>query len=191
MRSAINLATRPFLNYRPFLAGAGLLALASLGLTVLVAYEGIQAWQERRATQAQVRELEQRRAALLEEQRELERALEDSRTRELLERARFLNRLIEQKRLSWTRLFFDLQQRLPSRVRILSLGPRLREDGLLEVELRVGGESAVALIEFLQSLEKAKEFREVMLESQAAQDATRGDAIVADISAIYLQEERP
>lgn len=188
MRSSINLASSPFVNYRGFVLTAGLLAVAALSLTVWVGAEGIRAWREGTANRARVRELEDRRAQLAAEQKQLELELQAPGTREVLDRARFFNQLIEQKRLSWTQLFFDLQERLPTRARILSLSPRLRADGLLQVELRVGSESPEVLIEFLHALEEGDKFREITLDSQSTEAVSRGDALVAEVRAVYVQE---
>jgi len=114
--------------------------------------------------------------------------LQDPATQEILARTRFLNDLVRRKNLSWTELFFDLQERLPARVRILAVAPSLREDGDLQVELHVGSESAQALIEFLQALEEGEKFREIALRSQSRASGAQADAVTAQVSAVYVQE---
>lgn len=186
MRSAINLATSPFVPYRRFAVTVGLLAVVTLGATALVGIEAARGWNERRTTQARLRELKAEQARLAAEQQRLESQLQDPATQEMLERLRFLNRLIRQKNLSWTQLFFDLQQRLPPRVRILSLSPSLRDDGPLQVELQVGGESAQAVIGFLRALEASDKFREIALHSQSRSSGS--DTVTAQVSVVYGQE---
>ncbi len=188
MRNRINLATSPFVNYRPFALGAGLLALVTVAVTVFVGVESVRAWQERRATQARVRELQSERARLLAEQQRLEAELQDPATQKVLRRTRFFNDLIRQKNLSWTQLFFDLAEGLPRQVRILSLSPSLREDGRLQVELRVGGASPPAVIEFLRALEEGEKFAQVELHSQNYRGGRGRDAMTAQVSVVYLQE---
>lgn len=188
MRTAINLATRPFVPLRQFVLTAGLLAVLALGSTAVVGVEAVRTWRERTATQARVRELTAERARLAAEQQRLESELQDPATQVLLGRTRFLNQLIRQNNLSWTQLFFDLQERLPPRVRILSLAPKLREDGSLLVELEVGGESAPAVIAFLRALEEGEKFHEVALHSQDRSTGTDSEAVTARVSVIYVQE---
>lgn len=188
MRSSINLATEPFVDYRGFALTAGILAVAGLGLSLFLAIQGISTWRETSTTQGKLRQLEGRRGQLLDEQRELEKELRTPANLEQLERVRFLNLLIRQKSLSWTQLFFDLQERLPLPVRILSLSPTLQEDGSVLVELRLGAASSADVIEFLQALEQGKKFRDVVLHTQAQGRGASRDGVEARVSALYVQE---
>ena len=188
MRPSINLATEPFVNYRTFFLTAGILGVAALGLSLFLAIQGVRTWRETTTTQGKLRQLETRRGQLMDEQRELENELRTPANLEQLERVRFFNLLIRQKSLSWTHLFFDLQECLPLQVRILSLSPTLQDDGSLSVELRLGAASSTAVIEFLQALEQGKKFRDVVLHSQAQGRGASRDAVDARLSAVYVQE---
>lgn len=188
MRSAINLASTPFVNYRSFLLTVGLLALLAVGLTGWLTVEGVQAWRERSAAHERLRELEARQAELTAEQQRLEAELRSPGTYDQLERAHFLNEMIQRKSLSWTKLFFDLQERLPARVRIRSLAPSLRDDGRLQVELRVGGQSAADVIEFLQALDEGGKFQDIVLRSQNRAAGAADDPVTAELSAVYVEQ---
>lgn len=188
MRSSINLASDPFVNLRGFAVTAGILAVAAFGLTLWLLIHGLSTWRETTTTQGKLRGFETQRTRLLSEQHNLENELRAPGTMELLERVRFLNQLIRQKRLSWTQLVFDLQERLPAQVRILSLSPSLREDGSVLVELRLGGASPEAVIDFLRALEQGEKFRDVVLHAQAEGRGTGADAVDARVSAVYVQE---
>jgi len=76
---------------------------------------------------------------------------------------------------------------LPARTRVVSLSPRLRDDGRLEVRMRVGADSEGAIVELLEALGQSGKFPEVRLDSQSA-EGSRGDAVVAQVVAIYVQE---
>jgi len=188
MRAPINLATKPFVNVRPFVVATAFLGGGALVLTLLLLVVGVNTWRERSTTLGRLRGLESERARLIATQQRLETELRAPTTQQLLERTRFLNQLIRQKGLSWTELFFDLQQRLPRQVRILSLSPSLREDGNVLVELRVGGASAAAVIEFLQALEEGEKFRDVVLRGQRRGSGSSRDEMSAEVTAVYVQE---
>lgn len=188
MRIPINLATRPFINSRPFVFATTVLGATALVLTLLLIFVGVSGWLERSATMARLHELERERGRLMAAQQRLENELRSPANEQLLERARFLNQLIQQKGLSWIELFFDLQQRLPRRVRVLSLSPKLRNDGHLLVELRLGGESAAAVIEFLRALEEGEKFQDLALHRQRRRSGRGLDGIEAEVSAVYVQE---
>ena len=186
MRRAVNLASDPFINSRPFMVTASALGLVALALTLWLGVGAFTTW--RRGTEAQERlyELEQRRAQLMAEQDQLEQELRVPQTMAVLERAGFFNQLISQKRLSWTRLFVDLEQALPARTRVVSLSPRLRDDGRVEVRMRVGADSENSIVELMDALGKSGKFAEVKLDSQSS-ETSRGDAVVAQLIAVYVK----
>ncbi len=124
------------------------------------------------------------------EQRALQSELRGPTAQELLGQVDFLNQLIRRKSLSWTQLFFDLQERLPGRVRILTLAPTLQKNGNVRVEFGVGGDSAGALIEFLEALPQGNKFRDVELHSQGEGRGSGRDAVTAQVSATYVQEQK-
>ena len=188
MKAPVNLATRPFVNGRPFVVTTVVLGGVALLLTLLVLVVGVTVWRERTTTVARLHGLDSERVRLIAAQGSLESELRAPATQQLLERTRFLNQLIREKGLSWTELFFDLQQRLPPQVRILSLSPSLREDGHLLVELRVGGASGAAVIEFLRALEEGEKFRDVMLLGQRRGSGAGRDQMTAEVTVVYVQE---
>jgi len=190
MRRALNLATDPFINYRPFWVTTLALGLVALLLTSWVGVEAFTVW--RRGTEAQERlhDLEQRRAQLAAEQDELEKELRVPHTMAVLERAGFFNQLVTQKRLSWARLFIDLEKALPPRTRVVSLSPRLRDAGGVEVRMRVGADSEKSVVELMDALGQSGKFPEVKLESLTA-ETSRGDAVVAQLIAVYVQGSGP
>ena len=56
---------------------------------------------------------------------------------QVLDRAAFLNSLIDERSFPWTKIFMDLEQTLPPGVRVVSISPRL-VNGRAEVQLKVG-----------------------------------------------------
>ncbi|MGH9862161.1 MAG: hypothetical protein ACRD35_01925 [Candidatus Acidiferrales bacterium] len=188
MRPAINLATNPFVSYRRFALAAGTLGVIGVGAALLLLVMAIGQWQETTSIQGQIRQFEAQRATLHAEQRALEAELRAPTAQELLGQVDFLNQLIRRKSLSWTQLFFDLQERLPERVRILTLAPSVKKDGSIRVELGLGGDSTAAIIEFLEALPKGNKFRDVELHSQGEGRGAGRDVVTAQVSAVYVQD---
>lgn len=187
MKTTVNLATRPYVNERKFWLTAGLLLLLAVAVTAQVATDGVLTWRRRMTTRARLSELSLEQARLTARHRELESALLDPATQELLGRVSFLNRFIRQKSFSWTGFFLDLQQHLPAQARVLAISPTLREDGTLEVELRIGARSPTAISKCLESLEQGERFRGVTLHLQSL-GVARTDAVVAEVTARYAEE---
>lgn len=188
MRVPVNLATRPFVNLRPFLLTAGLLGSVTLILTVLVLVVGVNKWQEHASTRAKLTQLEQEHSRLLTERGDLVRELSQPNADALLKRKLFLDGLVQRKQLSWIELFFDLQEHLPPQVRIVSLSPTLQEDGRLLLDLRVAGRSASEVISFLQALEQDNKFQNVVLRSQQEGTGRSGDRLMAQLTTVYVQD---
>jgi len=186
MRTSVNLATRPFVNLRPFLVMTLSLGVLALLLTTWVGVVAFRTWSQQTTTRAQLAELERQQLSLARQQHQLVSVLSAPGPRQVLERKLFLDRLIERRSLSWIELFFDLQERLPGRARILSLSPTALEDGALSLNLRVMGDSASAIIEFVQELEEEKKFHNVVLRSQVESE-NRAGGINAVITAVYVQ----
>lgn len=185
MRTSINLATRPFVDYRGFLLTSGVLGLVALVFTVILLITGFSTWRETTSTQGKLRALESRSAQLAAEQVELENDLRGPGKFEQLEQVQLVNQLIQRKSFSWTQLFFDLQERLPDQVRVLSLTPSQSDDGSVLVEMRLGAASQAALIDFLQALEKGEKFRDVKLHTQGENRSGR-DAVDARVTTVYV-----
>lgn len=185
MRVSINLATKPFVNLRPFLATAGLFGGLVVVVTAFTLLLGVNHWNEYAEARAKMNDLETKRLSLYAEQRKLVEELSRPQPHALLERKLFLDDLIRQRQLSWIELFFDLQEHMPERVRIVSLSPTLRDDGGLLLEMRVAAGSAADLISFLSKLEEGSQFQNVVLRNQ--QEGPRGssDGVLGEVGATY------
>ena len=185
MRVTLNLGTRPAGGRRGFWLVASLLGSVVLVVTIWVGLQGWRSWQAGASPRARSAELRTRLKELTRRQHEYEARLRKPEVRAVLERVEFYNRLLQRKTVSWSHLFVALERHLPERVRILAVTPELSEDGTLHLTLRVGAESAPALIDFLQGLEQGSSFSKVAVRTQERSERPGEDAIVAEISASY------
>ena len=186
MRITLNLATNPALRARRLLGlAAGLLASVAVGLTLWVGVQGWHSWREGANPRARSAELRLRLSQLEGRQQEYETRLRAPAARAVLERATFYNQLLQRKAVSWAQLFIALEQHLPDRVRILAVTPELAEDGGLRLELRVGAESATALVQFLKDLEQGPGFTAVAVRSHERSARGGEDPVVANVTALY------
>lgn len=187
MRVRLNLATKPLVTHRRFLAGSGVLGV--LAAIVFVAlgwhvYLARKANAEMRAKSAailaQVSQMEEQRAAL-------DRFFSLSENHNLSDRAAFINRLIDARSFNWTLMFMDLERVLPAGVRVVSITPA-QEKGRVEVKLTVGATSDEAKLNFLKALENSKSFTHVvLLDVHTPTQATNGDQFVLVLTAEYAR----
>ena len=158
MKAELNLASRPFGRSRLFWtasAAAGLILTITAGL-LLVRFASA-AGPEPVEIQAET-QLSTRLAELNAEETRLRTELGEASTLVVYDRSDFLNQLLRRKGVSWTKIFADLEQVLPARVRMMQIRPEVSLDNLVELEMRVGAESWADFIDFTQALERSDRF---------------------------------
>jgi type IV pilus assembly protein PilN len=187
MRVRLNLATKPLVTHRKFIAGSSLVGVVaaivflSLGWHVYIARK---ANAEMRAKSAkiveQVAELQQEREAL-------ERFFVLDENAKLHDRAAFINSLIDARSFNWTQMFMDLEKVLPQGVRVISIEPK-QEKGRIEVKFIIGATSDDAKLKFIKALEDSKTFTHIELAATThPTSGTSGDQIVVELTAEYLR----
>src|SRR5271170_4554073 len=141
MRLDINLATRPYEDAREFWGrwglGVGLLALVTVGLLGWTVHGWVDAGKDRHKIsqlQAQISERDHERA-------KAQAFLDLTVNRSTRDQSQFLNGLIQRKAFSWTRVFEDLEQVVPTNLHVVSLRPALNEQGQVELEMKVAGDT--------------------------------------------------
>jgi type IV pilus assembly protein PilN len=92
------------------------------------------------------------------EQAELEAVLRRPENAEVLDKVLFINSLLYRKGISWTGIFSDLEGVMPHNVRLIAVRPQVdgRNDVLLD--MTVGAQSQLPVIQMLKSLESSAMF---------------------------------
>jgi len=185
MRLPVNLATKPLVNNRRFLAfsyaGIGLAFAVFLGLS----WHVFSLHRTHAAFRLQSDESSRQLEKLIGQREELERFFARPENAKLHDRATFVNSVIDSSTFNWTRMFADLEQVLPNGVRVLSISPK-QDNGRIIVKLTVGADSEESKRVFLSALEKSPAFSQVELSSvRAAQQMTDGDILLVDLTVVY------
>jgi type IV pilus assembly protein PilN len=182
MKARLNLSTKPLQTHRRFLATSGVLGMIA-GLFFLGL--GWHVYSIRRADAA----LRQKAGAIrlemvsLEQQRrDLEQFFELPENARLHERSAFLNTLIDEQSLNWTRMFMDLEKILPAGVRVVSIQPK-HEKGRVAVKLVISAMSDEAKLKFMHALEQSHSFSQVQLVNEKV--AEPGTRIDAELTVVY------
>ena len=87
---------------------------------------------------------------------------------QVLDRAAFLNSLIDERSFPWTKIFMDLEETLPPGVRVVSISPKLVNG---RAEVAAGGRlpnPTTGKIQFLEAIEKSKVFSGLVSDRRAA-----------------------
>lgn len=126
----INIASRPYRDYRPVWAVAMAMAVIS---TILLVYNVRTAYQylvETKETRAEIAAVtaetlrEQRRAS------QLEASLRRFDIRKLTEETSYVNGHLRERAFSWSELLDDLESVVPRDVRLMSLSPTIDKNGI-------------------------------------------------------------
>lgn len=184
MKVRLNLATIPLQTHRRFLAGSGVTgAIAGIIFVAL----GWHVYSVRKADEklrARTEEVRQEMAVLLEQRRALEQFFARPENAKLAERSAFLNTLIDEKSLNWTRMFMDLEKVLPSGVRLISIEPRT-DKGRVQIRFVVEARSDAAKLEFIRALEGSPAFTRVEEADEHLDE--HGEGLQITLTAEYLK----
>jgi Tfp pilus assembly protein PilN len=185
MKVRLNLATAPLENHRRFVLSVGIIGVLALAALVLLGQNALSGWSANRTLRQEVSDLEKQMREYGEKRGELDAFFKEPSTREILNRAAFLNALIEQRSFPWTRVFSDLERRLPEGVRVLNIAPQMR-DGRVEVKLTIGAATDRGKLEFLKTLESAPEFSRLqVLGESRPHEGGAADAVVVELAMLY------
>lgn len=168
MRISVNLATRPFVELRPFFLRLRLTmaALAVLGVGLAIAAHLISAKAE--TQQVDMDRLRNLTIATQNAKLQTEQRLRQPANAAVLDRAQFLNTLFLRKSFSWTAVMMDLEDVLPAGVQVTSIEPSVTTDGAVTIRLRVAGERDRA-VQLVRNLERSRRFLQPRLGSESAQ----------------------
>jgi Tfp pilus assembly protein PilN len=174
MQSRLNLATRPLENTRRFVLVCAAAGVVLLAMFFMLGSRALQTWRASRQIREEASQLQTQLREYRAQRRELEEFFKRDDTKQALDRAGFLNGLIEQRSFPWTRIFMDLERLLPVGARVISLAPR-RDAGRIELHLVIGARDDDSKVRFLKALDEAPQFERVIVTAESRRDSTTAD----------------
>lgn len=196
MRLNINLATQPYEDARRFMmiwsAVLGVLLLLVLGLAIGV----VRHWSSYRQMSSNINREQQILQDLnLKQQQDLA-ILNKPENKDVREKSDFINDLILRKQISWTTIFTNLEQLMPSHLRVIGIAPRLVDNRIL-LQVLLSGDSRDRAAELARRMEKSSVFRDAQIvseshgESQTGQPGQMGqfEAMRFELEAEFLPSE--
>lgn len=148
----LNLASRPYRDYRPLYAVVVLASLAIFFLMLNNAETGYRYLRDTKSTRAQIDSVE--RQAALEEQRtrDLDQRLRAVNVKLLAAETQFANARLAERAFSWSELLDRLERVLPDDVRIESVAPSFARNGLVHLTLAAYGKNGDSMVRTLDRL---------------------------------------
>lgn len=191
MKVRLNLSTSPLENHRRFLLGAGVVGTAALLLLAVLSVYTFKVWRANRDFRGEVSRLEREMSSLRAERTELEKFFKQRDTQQVMDRAALLNGLIQERSFPWTRLFMDLEGLLPAGVRVVSIAPKMKDGGGVEIVMVIGAQSDDLKERVLRAFEEAKQFQNIQLLGEKLQNRPGDrDRLEMELVATYVAEGR-
>lgn len=168
MRISVNLATRPFVELRPFFLRLRIVMAALLLLAI-----GLGIWLHSENAKLKVAESQMQALQSQTSAAQLEKTRNEARMRQpanaaVLERAHFLNTVFLAKSFSWTAVLMDLENVLPIGVQVTSIEPSTTADGDVIIRMRVAGDRDRA-VQLVRNLERSRRFLSPRLSGETSQ----------------------
>jgi Tfp pilus assembly protein PilN len=165
----LNLASRPYRDYRPVYAVVVVMTL----LTAFLALNNVETWlryrTETQNTRAKIEQLEKQTE--VEEQRRKEvnaRMPSTSDIKLLASRTQFANARLAERAFSWSELLDRLERVLPPDVRIDSVSPAFSKEGLVHLALQCTAKTGTGMTTTLDHLNRdAQHFANAFPSSEA------------------------
>jgi type IV pilus assembly protein PilN len=191
MRLDINLATRPYEDAREFWVRWGLGVVVLGVLTLLLIGWTVSDWRKAGKDRQDIAYLEREIADRDKEREKAQAYLDLTANRSTRDQSQFVNSLIQRKSFSWTRVFEDLEQVMPSPLHVVSLRPELNDQNQVELEMRVAGDTRSAAIELVHRMEGSKHFQGTQLETETQAGENGRNIVIATVVTIYVPDEVP
>jgi len=166
MRLKINLATQPYEDARRFMISWSSIIGVLVLLLVVLTYGVVKHWQHYRQMSQDLNRERQILADMDQKQKQGMAILNESSNRDVREKSEFINELIRRKEASWTTIFSDLEQLMPSNLRVLAVAPRLQQDKIM-IQMQLGGESRERAAELARRMERSNVFRDAQIVSES------------------------
>ena len=167
----LNLASRPFRDYRPVYVAVVLLSL----LTAFLLLNNVETYyrysRETQSTRAKIASLE----AQVQKERQLQQATEQRVARLNLSRldaqTRFVNAKLQERAFSWSVLLDELESILADDVRLISISPGFTEEGPVNLALQFESKSGDGLTTTLTRMYSDPQFRDPFPQVESADAA--------------------
>src|SRR5215467_6910494 len=185
MNVRLNLATKPIVSHRRFLAGSGLVAFFAGILFLGLGWHAYSELKSREALRRKEADNNARAASLQQRRHELDDFFAQPEVMKLKERSTFVKGMVDERTFDWTQMFMDLEKLVPVGVHVVSIQPQL-EKGHMFVRLSVAASSEESKIKFLKAMEGSPAFFSLkMVSDRKGQNG--GDQSLLELNIIYAR----
>jgi Tfp pilus assembly protein PilN len=182
----LNLASRPYRNYRVFLLCMGALYLLTIGITWINAGRIARKLTLTGETQTRIRNLEDQIAALKKENARVSTVLGAINFKKIGTAADEMNGLIAQRAFSWSRILGTLEHVMPEDVRLTFLGTSADKSGTIVLRLSCLSTGRDGMVRTVEALQVEPMLTDVLPLNFSDQEAGGPMGVKFDIEARYI-----
>lgn len=183
----LNLASRPYRDYRPVYAAVVILSL----LTAFLMLNNVETYyryvRETKSTRAKIAQLEQQVSKERENEQRARQRLQGLDLGRLDSQTKFINAKLAERAFSWSQLLDELESILADDVRLLSVTPAFNIDGSIDLSLSFEAKSGDGMITTINRMNADPQFKDAF-PSNETQIENGGYAFV--LRARYLPQGR-
>jgi Tfp pilus assembly protein PilN len=192
----LNLASRPYRDYRPVYAVVVILSL----LTAFLMLNNVETYyryiNETQATRAQIAKVEEQARKERELESAAKRRLQGLDLKKLDQKTKFINAKLAERAFSWSALLDQLEAILPADVRLQAISPGFTEKGPVSLSLQFHAKTSDGMIRILNRMNADPQFLDAFPSSESrGEDGTYTFVIRAKytpaMSATVLQTKVP
>jgi type IV pilus assembly protein PilN len=181
----LNLASRPYRDYRPVYAVVVLLSL----LTAFLMLNNVETYyryiHETQATRAKIAQVEEQARLEREKEQSAKQRLKGLDLEKLDQKTKFINAKLAERAFSWSRLLDELESILRDDVRLVSVSPGFTDEGPIQLSLSFETKSSDGMIETINRMNADPQFRDAF---PSTENQNEGGTYSFVLSAQYLPD---
>lgn len=183
----LNLAARPYRDYRPVYATVVVLSL----LTAFLMLNNVETYyryvRETKTTRAKIAELEQQVNKEREEEQRARQRLQSLDLTRLDQQTKFINTKLAERAFSWSQLLDELESVLADDVRLTNISPRIRTDGVVDLSLTFQAKSNDGMITTINRMNADPQFEDAF---PGTESQIEGGGYIFVLKVLYLPSGR-
>lgn len=181
----LNLAARPYRDYRPVYAVVVVLSL----LTAFLMLNNVETYyryiRETKTTRAKIAQVEAQARTEKQKEESAKQRVAHLDLARLDQQTRFINAKLTERAFSWSRLFDELESILADDVRLVSVSPSFSETGPIQLQMDFEAKSGDGMVTTINRMNADPQFSDAFPRNETARD---DGTYVFSLSARYLPD---
>lgn len=179
----LNLAARPYRDYRPVYAVVVVMSLLTAFLMLNNVDTYLRYVHETKSTRARIAQTEEQTRVEARKEQEAKDRLKGLDLVHLDQQTRFINAKLAQRSFSWSRLLDELESILADDVRLLSVSPTFNDDGDIRLTLNFQSKSSNGMITTINRMNAHPQFKDAFPTTESQDE---NSIFSFDLSVKYL-----